>query len=200
MNLIKRILKTYSEQSDMYFKNCNIILTKIVCVLFVFSIYSSVSNGQECSDYYNYSKFVNCKKCINRNYKLYMPPKNTTIGVDDTLTFTIMFYDNRDYLISFCTDQKYYPINIKLIESATGKELYDNAKDNYCESFGVGFYNTCNLTIKVSLLANKTDNDKLKKNEKACVGMILQWKKVLYSKNKLYVEEKQLDKFIMAYK
>ena len=131
--------------------------------------------SQDCSDFQKLSK---CKIKIIKNCKIYMQHKNAAIGINDTLTYNIVFYGNRDYIISFCADQKYYPLNIRLLQPETNEEIYDNAKDDYCGSIGVGFYNTQNLIIEVTLLADELDKDRIKSNEKVCVGLDMQWKKI----------------------
>ena len=118
----------------------------------------------------------NCRIIMHRDYKIYLHPKYTTIGINDTLTYNIVFNGQRDYVITLCTDQEFYPINIKLLQPSTNKELYDNAKDDYIESLGIGFDNTQNLILKVILLAKKNGKDKINRKEKACVSLSLQWK------------------------
>ena len=122
---------------------------------------------------------------------IYMQPKHTKVGINDTLTYNVVFYGGRDYIISFCTDQIYYPINIRLLQPETRKVLYDNATDDYLESIGVGVYNTQNLVLEVILMANKLGKEKIKSNDQVCLGMILQWKKLLSKSNKLYLKYKR---------
>jgi|GEM_PF-1072154 len=151
---------------------------KFKIFLFLFSLFSIISYSQDCGDYYNYHKWVNCTKTIKRNYKIYTQPKNTRIGINDTLTYNIVFNGNRDYIISFCADQIYYPISIRLLQPETGIELYDNATDDYVSSIGVGFYKTQNLLIVITSMADKLAKDKIKGDDGTCVGMIMQWKKI----------------------
>jgi hypothetical protein len=106
-----------------------------------------------------------------------MHPKHISINIKDTLTYNVVFKGNRDYIISFCADQMYYPLNIRLFETATNKEIYDNAKIDYKGSIKVGIFNTQNIIIKLTLLANQTDTGKYRRKD-VCVGMILQWRKL----------------------
>ena len=103
-------------------------MKKFKIIVSLFSLFLMFAYGQNCNDYENWS---NCKIIIHRDYKIYMHPKNTPVDIKDTLIYNIVFNGNCDYIISLCTDQKYYPINIKLYDPATNKELYDNTKDNY---------------------------------------------------------------------
>ena len=152
-------------------------MKKIKILLFLFSLFSSLNYSQQCDDYYNYSKFVNCRHCLNSYYKIYMHTKHVSIGIIDTLTYNVVFTGNRDYIISFCADQNYYPLNIKLFESETKRQLYDNATSDYKESIKVRISNTQNIIIELTLMADKADSNKISKNS-VCVGMILQWRKL----------------------
>lgn len=152
----------------------------LLLLLLFFSVYGF---GQECGDYYNYSKFVNCRKCVKKHYKTYLQPQNSTIRIKDTLKFNVVFSGNRDYIISFCTDQKYYPINIRLIEPETGRVIYNNVSDDYNTSIGVGFYKTQNVILEATLIAEYLEKDMIKSTDNVCVGLILQRKKVFFKKD-----------------
>jgi hypothetical protein len=165
-------------------------MKKIKIILILVTIFTVNSYGQDCDEFFNYSKYTNCNKCIKANYKIYLHPKHTNVGINDTLAYDIVFYGGRDYVISFCADQQYYPLHIRLLHPETKKVLYDNANDYYLESIGVGIYNTQNLIIEVIMLADNLREGKLKSKEKVCVGMILQWKKILSKSNKLYLKDK----------
>jgi hypothetical protein len=154
------------------------IMKKFKILFILISMISINCISQECSDFQKLSK---CKISIVKSCKIYMQHKNASIGINDTLTYNIVFSGDRDYILTFCTDQKYYPLNIRLLQPETNEEIYDNAKDDYCGSIGVGFYNTQNLIIEVTLLADKSGNDRIKSNEKACVGLDMQWKKIYSS-------------------
>jgi hypothetical protein len=69
-------------------------------------------------------------------------------------------------------------MNIKLFQPESKKELYDNATDDYCSSIGVGFYNTQNIIIEVTFLADKVGINRKESKENVCTGMIMQWKKI----------------------
>lgn len=131
--------------------------------------------SQNCNDF---QKLDNCKINIINKYVIYLQHKNAEIGIHDTLTYNIAFSGNRDYIISFCTDQIDYPINIRLLKPGTGRELYNNASNDYNESIAMALYNTQNIIIVVNLLAEKIDIDRMKSNEKVCVGLDMQWKKI----------------------
>ena len=150
-------------------------MKKFIIILFLSGFFSDFFYSQDCNDY---SKFADCRRSIKRHYNMYLQPKNASIGINDTLTYNVVFYGNRDYIISFCADQIYYPINIRLLQPETRMELYDNTADNYCVSIGVGFYNTQNVIIEATFLATNLNKDKITSKDKLCVGMTMQWKKI----------------------
>jgi hypothetical protein len=88
-----------------------------------------------------------------------------------------VFQGNRDYIISFCADQIYYPLTIRLFEPETKKKLYDNASGDYKQSIKVGIINTQNLLIEVTFLADQVSKEKAI-NKNACVSTILQWRRL----------------------
>ncbi len=152
-------------------------MNKYKIIFFFIGFLSASGQSQVCNDYNNYSQFVNCRKCINSYYKIYMKPKHTLVAIDDTLKYNVVFQGNRDYIISFCADQMFYPLNIRLSEPETRKKLYDNASGDYKESIKVGINNTQNILIEVIFLADQVSKDKtIKRN--ACVSIILQWRKL----------------------
>ena len=150
-------------------------MMKFIILFFLSGLISINCPGQECIDF---QKLDNCKISIIYRYVIYLQHKNAEIGIHDTLTYNIAFSGNRDYIISFCTDQIYYPINIRLLQPETGRELFNNASDDYNESIVISLSNTQNIILVVNLLADKLGKDRIKKNEKACVGLDLQWKKI----------------------
>jgi hypothetical protein len=106
-----------------------------------------------------------------------MEPKHTSVAVNDTLKFNVVFQGNRDYIISFCADQIYYPLNIRLLEPETRKKLYDNTSGDYKQSIKVGINNTQNILVEVIFLADQVSKNKaIKKN--ACVSFIMQCRKL----------------------
>ena len=166
-------------------------MKKTLLITIIFTILASIGFGQDCNDFFNFSKYSNCNKCVKANYKIYLQPKHTNIKLKDTLTYNVVFYGGRDYVISFCADQQYYPLHIQLLSPKTRIVLYDNAVDYYLESIPVGVYNTQNIILKVSLLAEELDEKKKLNTHEVCVGMVLQWKKILSKSNKLYLKTKK---------
>jgi hypothetical protein len=154
----------------------NTYIKKKWTLIILITFLVSVNYGQDCDKYNNYSKFVNCRQCYNSYYKIYLKPQNISIGITDTLKYNIVFNGNRDYIISFCADQIFYPISIKLYNSNFEK-IYDNANSGYNESIKVGVKKTQNIKIEVSFLSENYTKERIR-NERICVGMILQWRKL----------------------
>jgi len=148
-------------------------MKKYKIILFLFGFFSFISYSQDCN---YYSSMADCRIIMHRDYKIYLRPKFTLIGINDTLTYNIVFNGKSDYVITLCTGKNFYPINIMLMQPSTNKELYNNAKDDYIESLGIGFDNTQNIILKVIILAKKTGKHKINKDEKACVSLSMQYK------------------------
>lgn len=144
-------------------------------LFFLLGLISINCPGQNCTDF---QKLDNCKLRIIYRYVIYMQHKTAEIGIHDTLIYNVAFSANRDYIISFCTDQLYYPIHIRLLQPGTGKELYNNASDDYNESMVISLYNAQSIILEVKLMAKKLDKDRMKSKEKVCVGLDMQWKKI----------------------
>lgn len=166
-------------------------MRKIIIILILLLVCLSVTFSQDCDEFFNYSKYSNCNRCIKANYNIFLHPKHKMVQINDTLTYNIVFYGARDYLISFCADQQYYPLHIRLLNPETKKILYDNTNDYYLESIGMGVFNTQNLVIQVIMKAENLKENKLNSNNKTCLGMILQWKKLKSKSNKLYLKYKK---------
>ena len=149
-------------------------MKKYKILFFIICMVSVNSFGQNCTDF---QELDNCKKGLIYNYATYLNDEKAEIGIHDTLTYNIAFIGNRDYIISFCTNQIYYPINIRLLQPGTGIEIFNNASDDYNESIVISLIKTQNMILVVNLLAKKIDKYKLNSNEKACVGLDMQWKK-----------------------
>jgi len=149
-------------------------MKKIIYIFLLFGLYSSNAYSQDCN---NQNQWDGCLK-KSRYYDIYQSPQTNAITLNDTLTYNIVFIGNRDYIISLCSPDIYYPVSFKLFKQDSKEEIYNNASDDYIESVGVGFYNTQNIIIEVTLLADSTDIKNMNPDDKICIGMILHWKKI----------------------
>jgi hypothetical protein len=150
-------------------------MKKFKLILLLLSFYSATCFSQNCG---KFNEWVGCTQKL-KNYDIYLQPRSTEISINTKLIYNVVFLGDRDYIISFCADKLYYPINIKLLNQKTNEVIYDNATDNFYDSISIGFNNTQTLVLVVELKADKTDKAKIKSNEKICVGLIMQYQKLL---------------------
>ena len=119
-----------------------------------------------------------------KGYKIYSQSKSVSMSPTDTVEINVIFYGQKDYIFSFCTHAKLYPVHFVLIDPDSGDVLYDNAKDRYIESLGIGFDVTKSLVIKVEVLARESTEEEIKENL-GCMGLLIQYKKYPNKKVKL---------------
>ena len=140
-----------------------------LCICF-FSI--NLIWSQDCTTYHEVG---DCIMDRDKAYKIYSQSRSAVISATDTIEFSIVFYGQKDYICSFCTHQKFYPVNFRLIDPDTREVLYDNKEDKYIESLGVGFDVTKTLIIQVSVLARKAKPEEIE-DYLSCIGLLLQYK------------------------
>lgn len=144
--------------------------------LIIFAIFNFLVIAQLWSqDCTNYHELSDCIMDRSKGYKIYSQSKSVAISPMDTIEMNIIFYGQKDYIISFCTHRKFYPVNFRLIDPDTREILYDNAQDKYIESLGVGFDVTKSLTIQVSVLARKATPEEIEEYM-GCLGLLLQYR------------------------
>ena len=128
--------------------------------------------SQECVDYHTLG---DCSMDLRKDFEIYSQSKSAMISAKDTIEFNIVFYGRKDYIFSFCTHRKFYPIHFLLIDPDTGETLYDNKDDRYIESLGIGFDVTKNLIIRIDVLARKATEAEIEEYL-GCVGLLIQYK------------------------
>jgi hypothetical protein len=116
-----------------------------------------------------------CRFDLQKGYKIYSQSHSAIMSPLDTLELNAVFYGQKDYILSFCTDKKMYPIHFVLIDHQTNQVLYDNEEDKYLESLGLGFDVTKSLVIKVDVLARESTEEEIK-NNLGCLGLLIQYK------------------------
>jgi len=137
--------------------------------------------SQDCE---NHHRDGDCRYDIQRGYKIYSQSHSASMTPMDTLEINAVFYGQKDYILSFCTHKKMYPIHFILIDKQTGQVLYDNEEDKYLESLGLGFDVTKSLIIKVDVLARESTEEEIKGNI-GCLGLLIQYKNYPNKKVKL---------------
>lgn len=156
-------------------------IIRIIILLGMCSLPGLIARSQECVTYHEVG---DCIMDRNKAYKIYSQSRSAVISATDTVEFNIVFYGQKDYICSFCTHQKFYPVNFRLLDPDTREVLYDNKDDNYIESLGVGFDVTKTLIIQVNVLARKATPEEIK-DYLSCIGLLLQYKNYPEKKVKL---------------
>lgn len=125
-----------------------------------------------------------CRYDLEKGYKIYSQSKSVSLSPLDTIELNMVFYGQKDYMLSFCTHKKMYPIHFVLIDQQTKQILYDNEEDKYLESLGVGFDVTKSLIVKVDVIARGSTEEEIKENL-GCLGLLVQYKNYPKKKVKL---------------
>ena len=158
----------------------NIRIIKLATA-FILMVIPFVVSAQDCLDYH---KIGDCAMDRQKGFKVYSQSKSVMMSPRDTVQFNVVFYGQKDYIFSFCTHKKLYPIHFRLVDPDTGDILYDNANDRYIESLGVGFDVTTNMIIKIDVLARKASETEIDEYV-GCVGLLLQYQNYPEKKVKL---------------
>lgn len=133
-----------------------------------------------------YSQNDNCKK-----FHLYGPctqyagprfeydgqSRSNVIGFGDKLIYSMIFYGEREYHISFCTSEEFYPVHFKLIDPLSRELLYDNKDDDYATELSMNIEKTQRIMIEFTILAHEASQD-VKMNFLGCSGLLLQWRSI----------------------
>ena len=135
--------------------------------------------AQDCVTYHEVG---DCMLDRQKGYKVYSQSKSVSMGLLDTVELNVVFYGQKDYILSFCAHRKMYPIHFVLEDPETNQVLYDNANDKYIESLGVGFDATKTLTMKIDVLARKATEEEIE-DFIGCLGLLVQYKN--YPKKKV---------------
>jgi hypothetical protein len=126
-----------------------------------------------------------CRFDLQKGYDSYSQSHSTRITPQDTVEMNVIFYGQKDYILSFCTHRKLYPVHFVLIDQQTKEVLYDNKDDDFLESLGLGFDVTKSLIIKVNVLARLSTTEEI--DEKiGCLGFLIQYKN--YPKKKVNLQ------------
>lgn len=138
--------------------------------------------SQDCDNHHTEG---DCRFDIQRGYKIYSQSKSVSMSPLDTIEMYMVFYGQKDYMLSFCTHRKMYPIHFVLIDQQTNQVLYDNEEDKFLESIGVGFDVTKSLLIKIDVLARESTEEEIEGNI-GCLGLLIQYKN--YPKKKVRLQ------------
>ena len=135
--------------------------------------------AQDCVDYHEVG---DCMLNGQKGYKVYSQSKSVSLSLTDTVELNIVFYGQKDYILSFCAHEKMYPIHFVLINPENRQVLYDNSNDKYIKSLGIGFDVTKSILIRLDVLAREASEQEIE-NYLGCLGMLIQYKN--YERRKL---------------
>lgn len=127
-----------------------------------------------------------CQYDIQKGYKVYSQSHSAKISAMDTIELNVVFYGQKDYIVSFCTHKNLYPIHFVLIDQQTEEVLYDNEEDKYIESLGLGFDVAKPITIRVDVIARTSTEEEIKEKI-GCLGLLIQYKNYPRKRVKLQI-------------
>lgn len=116
-----------------------------------------------------------CQYDLEKGYKVYSQSHSVSLSALDTVDLNVVFYGQKDYILSFCTHKNLYPIHFVLIDQQTNEVLYDNEQDKYVESLGLGFDVAKPLTIRVNAIARLSTEEEIQ-DKIGCLGLLIQYK------------------------
>ncbi len=140
-------------------------------LLFILSI-SLFGFGQFCADFH---KTGDCRKDLLPNFRYYSQSRSDLVKVGFTVKYDVVFYGEREYMVSFCTMKHYYPVHFKLIDGMTEEVFYDNKKDEYLESIGFAVEKTRRILIEIEILAHQASDVEIEE-QYPCIGMFIQFR------------------------
>ena len=110
-----------------------------------------------------------CQYDIERGYKVYSQSHSSSISPMDSVEFNVVFYGQKDYILSFCTHKKLYPIHFVLIDQQTQQILYDNKDEGFTNSWDFSVESTDEFIVRVIVDQNQNPED----TESGCVSMLI---------------------------
>ena len=88
----------------------------ILILAILFLVIPIQLQSQDC-EYYH--RDGDCRYDIQKGYKIYSQSHSTSMTPLDTIELNAVFYGQKDYILSFCTHKKMYPIHFVLIDQQT---------------------------------------------------------------------------------
>lgn len=147
-------------------------LTKLFIAHFFLLGFSALLLSQDCETCF---KKGDCRMDLQKGYKINSQSRGVPITIQDTVELNVVFYGQKDYIFSFCTDKELYPIHFRIIDPESESLIYDNSEDRYIESLGVGFDVTKNLKFKINILGKTNETADLH-GYSGCLGVLFQYR------------------------
>ena len=135
---------------------------------------SSISLAQGCN---GFNKSKRCTRYAGGEYKTYGQSQNALLMADSTYRCQVVLFGNKEYRISFCSENGFSPIHIRLIDVATKEVTYDNETDQYIESVGFTVEKTRQVMIEVTLMPKNKNWENIRQAT-SCLGILIQWDKM----------------------
>lgn len=129
-------------------------------------------SGQDCPEFLDSE---NCTMNRQRGYKTYSQSKSVYVAPKDTVEMNIVFYGQKDYILSFCSIREFFPVNFRLLDPSTRKIFYDNVEDQYIETLQVGFDATKSVIVQFRAIGGKNITTN-KKDPRNCIGLLIQYR------------------------
>jgi hypothetical protein len=146
-------------------------------LLFIFTILLILTvielKSQSCTGFY---RSKDCVSYVRKGFNLSGQSRSATLEIGATSQFDIVLNGGRDYIISCCTEEDFYPINFKILTLEGNEVVYDNMQDEYMSSIGFTLDNTQTVRVIITLLADEKDPLDFDEN-RACVGIAIQFRK-----------------------
>lgn len=144
---------------------------KILVSIFIF--FPFYVSGQQCAEILGKS----CSLNVGKEYKQYNIARTAYIEVNKQNLCSVVLPPNKDYLIKFCSDPKFKPLKIRLIDKQHNLVIYDNSDHEYTEvtTFSVSD-NPVTIMIEISITKNIRNAENFEV-ESACAGFWIFFKK-----------------------
>jgi hypothetical protein len=141
-------------------------------LILILLAFPATMDAQDCQ---NHHQSGDCRFDLKKSHMTYTQSRSVTMSPLDTVEMNVVFYGQKDYILSFCTHKKMYPIHFVLVDQQTGDVLYDNERDRYLESLGLGFDVTRSVIIRINVLARDSTEEEIR-NNMGCLGLLIQYK------------------------
>jgi len=121
--------------------------------------------------------YAGCNVNPGPRFKYNGQSRSNIIGIGDQLIYSLVLYENNQYVINFCTSEFFQPVHVKLMDAETDAVMYDNKSDEYIETLTLNIDKTQRLKIFVEVLARDMPEEE-KLDFFGCIGMMVQSKKI----------------------
>jgi len=148
-------------------------MKKLIILGFLLTL-SAFSFAQGCN---GFNKTKRCTRYAGAEYKTYGQSQNALLLADSTYRCQVVLFGGKEYRISFCAENGFEPIHIRLIDAATKEVTYDNETDQYIESIGFTVEKTRQILIEVTLMPKNKNFQNIREST-SCLGILIQWSKM----------------------